>query len=205
MKIDGDKIKNGKKTYMWVYCNKPDDLSHPIVLYDWQSSRKADHPREFLKDFSGIVVTDGYQVYHKIANERPDLKVAGCWVHARRPYAEFIKSLGNKVKNGTIAHEAYKMISEIMHLDNTLDDLPAEDRAKQRQLVLKEKVDAYFEWVKFKYTQVAHNSTIGKALAYSIHQEQYLRRFLEDGDIPMDNNRALCSGYFYPHLLFKAA
>ena len=190
MKIDGDKIKNGKKTYMWVYCNKPDDLSHPIVLYDWQSSRKADHPREFLKDFSGIVVTDGYQVYHKIANERPDLKVAGCWVHARRPYAEFIKSLGNKVKNGTIAHEAYKMISEIMHLDNTLDDLPAEDRAKQRQLVLKEKVDAYFEWVKFKYTQVAHNSTIGKALAYSIHQEQYLRRFLEDGDIPMDNNRA---------------
>ncbi len=190
MKIDGEKIKNGKKTYMWVYCNKPDDSSHPIVLYNWQPSRKADHPRQFLKDFSGTAVTDGYQVYHTIANERMDLKVAGCWVHARRPYAEFIKSIGDKVESGTVAHEAYKMITEIMHLDNTLDDLSVSDRTKQRQLILKEKVDAYFEWVKLKYTQVAHNSVIGRALAYSINQEKYLRVFLDDGAVPMDNNRA---------------
>lgn len=52
------------------------------------------------------------------------------------------------------------------------------------------KVDAYFAWVKLKYTQVTHNSTIGKALAYSIHQEDYLRVFLSDGNIPMDNNYA---------------
>lgn len=190
MKIDGDKIKNGKKTYMWVYCNKPDDSSHPIVLYDWQPSRKADHPREFLKDYHGIAVTDGYQVYHTIARERTDLKVAGCWVHARRPFAEFIKSIGEKMESGTVAHEAYRMITEIMHLDNTLDDLPVSDRTKQRQLILKEKVDAYFDWVKFKYTQVTHNSVIGRALAYSINQEKYLRVFLDDGAVPMDNNRA---------------
>lgn len=42
--------------------------------------------------------------------------------------------------------------------------------------------------VKRKYDQVTHNSTIGKALAYSIHQEPYLRTFLTDGDVPMDNN-----------------
>ena len=51
-------------------------------------------------------------------------------------------------------------------------------------------MDAYFAWVKLKYTQVTHNSTIGKALAYSIHQEDYLRVFLSDGNIPMDNNYA---------------
>ena len=34
------------------------------------------------------------------------------------------------------------------------------------------------------------NSTIGKALAYSINQEEYLRKFLSDGNIPMDNNYA---------------
>ena len=51
---------------MWVYRNNPHCSEHPIVLYDWQPSRKADHPREFLKDFSGTVVTDGYQVYHKL-------------------------------------------------------------------------------------------------------------------------------------------
>ena len=92
--------------------------------------------------------------------------------------------------DGTIAQEAYTMITEMLHIDNTFDDLPSDDRSKQRQLVLTEKVDAYFAWVKRKYSQVTHNSTIGKALAYSIHQEPYLRTFLTDGDVPMDNNFA---------------
>ena len=77
------------------------------------------------------------------------------------------------------------MITEIMHIDNTFDDLPATDRKKQRQLVLSEKVDAYFAWAKQKYSQVIHNSTIGRALAYSINQEEYLRVFLSDGHIPI--------------------
>lgn len=57
-------------------------------------------------------------------------------------------------------------------------------------VILKEKVDAYFEWAKHKYSQVTHQSTTGKALAYSINQEKYLRVFLSDGDVPMDNNPA---------------
>ena len=190
MRIDNEKIKNGKQTYMWVYRNRPLRGSHPIVLYDWQPSRRADHPREFLKTFSGTVVTDGYQVYHKLAKERRDLKVAGCWIHARRPFADFIKSVGLSTAKGSIAQEAYDRITEMMHIDNGFDDLSVSDRKKQRQLVLSEKVDAYFAWVKLKYTQVTHNSAIGKALAYSIHQENYLRVFLSDGNIPMDNNYA---------------
>lgn len=106
MRIDNKKIKNGKKTYMWVYRNRTTHSLPPIVLYDWQSSRRSDHPRDFLKDFSGTVVTDGYQVYHKIARERQDLKVAGCWIHARRPFADFIKSIKDSGTKGTIAHEA---------------------------------------------------------------------------------------------------
>lgn len=190
MRIDNAKIKNGKKTYMWVYRNRPVKGAHPIVLYDWQDSRRSDHPREFLKTFSGTIVTDGYQVYHKLEKERDDLKVAGCWIHARRPFADFIKSVGLTAAKGSIAQEAYDMITEMLHIDNTFDDLPVSDRKKQRQLVLSEKVDAYFAWAKQKYDQVTQNSTIGKALAYSINQEKYLRVFLTDGNIPMDNNYA---------------
>ena len=190
MRIDGQKIKNGKKTYMWVYRNRPLVKSPPIVLFDWQPSRRADHPREFLKNFSGTIVTDGYQVYHRLDKERQDLSVAGCWIHARRPFAEFIKSIGQQAAKGSLAQEAYDMITELIHIDNGYDDLSPRDRKRQRQLHLKKKVDDYFAWVKTKYEQVTHNSTIGKALAYSIHQEEYLRKFLSDGDIPMDNNYA---------------
>ena len=190
MRIDGKKVSGGKKTYMWVYRNRPLKNTHPIVLFDWQPSRRADHPREFLKNFSGTVVTDGYQVYHTLDKERPDLNISGCWVHCRRPFAEFIKSVGPETAKGSVAQEAYDMITEIMHLDNGYDDLSPRDRKRQRQLNLKQKVDDYFAWAKIKYGQVTHNSTIGKALAYSINQEEYLRKFLEDGNIPMDNNYA---------------
>lgn len=92
--------------------------------------------------------------------------------------------------NVTMPQEVYAMITEMIYIDNRFDDLPTFDQLKQRQLILTEKDDAYFTWVKLKYTQVTHNSTIGKALAYSIHQESHLRTFLNDGDVPMDNNYA---------------
>lgn len=130
MRIDNAKIKNGKKTYMWVYRNRPFRGTHPILLYEWQESRRSDHPREFLKTFSGTVVTDGYQVYHKLEKEREDLKVAGCWIHAQRPFADFIKSVGLTADKGSIAQEAYDMITEMLRIDNTCDDLPVSDRQK---------------------------------------------------------------------------
>ena len=190
MRINDSKVPSGKKTYMWVYRNRSLRGTHPIVLFDWQSSRRTDHPREFLQSFSGTVVTDGYQVYHKLGKERPDLKIAGCWIHARRPFADFIKSVGLSAAKGSVAQNAYDKISEMLHIDNDFDDLSASDRKKQRQLLRSEKVDAYFAWVKQKYAQITHNSTIGRALAYSINQETYLRAFLSDGNIPMDNNYA---------------
>lgn len=78
MRIDGEKIRGGKKTYMWVYRNSHRTSNNPIILYDWQPSRKADHPREFLKSYAGTLITDGYQVYHTLAKERRDLTVGGC-------------------------------------------------------------------------------------------------------------------------------
>lgn len=77
MRIDNNKIKNGKKTYMWIYRNRQTEETRPIVLFDWQPSRKADHPRDFLKNFSGTVITDGYQVCHKLSRERDDLTIGG--------------------------------------------------------------------------------------------------------------------------------
>lgn len=81
VRVSKDGRPAGSKSYMWVYRGEDSDEKNQIALYDYQKTRKLDHPREFLKDFKGIVVTDGYQVYHSIDKERQDLTVAGCWVH----------------------------------------------------------------------------------------------------------------------------
>ena len=52
----------GTNSYMWVYRSGFCDISHPVVIYDYQESRRMDHPEEFLKLFSGVLVTDGYKI-----------------------------------------------------------------------------------------------------------------------------------------------
>ena len=83
----------GSKSYMWVYRTGRMYADRQIVLYEYQRSRNASHPREFLKKSSGICVTDGYQVCHTIEGEREDLRIAGCWSHARRRFDEAVKAL----------------------------------------------------------------------------------------------------------------
>ena len=185
-----DGRKAGTDSWMWVYRNGACDSDHPAVIYDYQMTRRTDHPREFLKNYSGVVLTDGYQVYHTLGKERMDLQIAGCWVHAKRKFAELIKATGSESQDSTVSAEATKRISELFHLDNQFDKLSASEREKQRQLIVKPKVDDFFEWAKEISLKVTAGSTTQKGLQYCINQEPFLRVFLSNGNVPMDNNRA---------------
>lgn len=109
----------------------------PIVLYEYQKTRNASHPREFLKNYSGIVVTDGYQVYHSLEKEREDLKIAGCWSHARRRFANVVKALGKEKAKGTLAYDALKQIAAIYKIEDLLTELSSEKRQRWRQFTIK--------------------------------------------------------------------
>ena len=185
-----DGRKAGTDSWMWVYRNGACNSKQPVVIYDFQPTRRTDHPKNFLKDYSGIVVTDGYQVYHTLEAQRSDLQIAGCWIHAKRKFAELIKAAGSRSLDGTVAAEATKRISELFHLDNQLDDLSKEERENGRQLVIRPKVDDFFAWAKDISSRVTSGSTTYKGLQYCINQEKYLRVFLSDGNVPMDNNLA---------------
>ena len=66
-------------------------------------------------------------------------------------------------------------------------------------------IDKSFTWAKETYSKTANKSALGQALSYCINQEKYLRVFLDNGSVPMDNNAALYTVYFYPHLLSMIA
>ena len=176
---------------MWVYCTGGGE-EKAVILYEYQKTRKADHPEKFLKDYEGVCVTDGYQVYHKLAKEKGDLTVAGCWAHARRRYEEAVKALPAKSRKSSLAWQALEQINMIYHVDNTLKELTPEERKKRRQDSVKPLVEAYFAWVKEKKKdgRIAEKSKTGKGLSYSLNQEEYLKVFLENGNVPLDNNAA---------------
>ena len=180
------------KSYMWIYRTGKSYTDTPIILYEYQRTRKADHPEEFLKDFKGIVECDGYSAYRKLDRENPDIVFAGCWSHARRRFAEALKALpkaAQKNAKETVAYEAVSRIAAIYHLDNQMEGQPAKVRKMYRQANIRPLVEAFFAWAKEIQTknQLSRGKTLD-GINYCINQEVSLKAFLEDGDIPMDNN-----------------
>ena len=188
--VNKDGRPAGTKSFMWVYRTGRMYTDRQIVLYEYQKTRNASHPREFLKNFNGICVTDGYQVYHTVETEREDLKIAGCWSHARRRFDEAVKALPKAKQKDSRAYLALTMIQAIYREEKLLKDLPAEERKIRRQLSVRPLVEAYFTWVKENILKVPQKSKTWEGFNYSINQEKYLKVFLDDGEVPMDNNAA---------------
>lgn len=198
--VNHDGRPAGSKSYMWVYRSGYMYPEEQIVLYEYQRTRNASHPREFLKDFSGICVTDGYQVYHTLEKEKEDLTVAGCWVHGRRRFEEALATIPAEGKKESVAYLVMKQIQAIYREEGKLKDLSSEERLVQRQMVIQPLVDALFVYLKQKREQIVVKGKLEAAFTYLLNQEKYLRVFLQDGDVPMDNNaseraiRGFCIG-----------
>ena len=188
--VNKDGRPAGAKSFMWVYRTGQMYTDRQIILYEYQKTRNASHPREFLKDFNGICVTDGYQVYHTIETEREDLKIAGCWSHARRRFDEAVKALPKVKQKDSRAYLALTMIQAIYREEKLLKDLPTGERKTRRQLSVRPLVEAYFTWAKENILKVPQKSKTWEGFNYSINQEKYLKVFLDNGEVPMDNNAA---------------
>lgn len=196
--VNHDGRKAGSKSWMWVYRSGHLYQDRQIVLYEYQQTRNASHPREFLKGYDGICVTDGYQVYHTLEKELEELTIAGCWVHCRRRFDEALKLIPKPFQKESKAFLLMKQIQAIYREEGKLNDLSSDERLKQRQAVIKPLVDAFFAYL--KTVNVSKKDKFGDAVRYALNQEKYLRVFLTDGDVPIDNNaseraiRGFCIG-----------
>lgn len=197
-------VNNGRgpssKDYMWLFHTCPRYGSPDIYLYHYDDGkRNTDVLLKFLEDYAGILLTDGYTVYHSAENKsQGKLTVAGCWTHARRRYADFVKGVGTEGFKGTIADEAIKRIQAIYHTENMIKGkdkkyVPTDEEIlRNRQVNVKPLVDSYFEWIKSiaGKPNIDKGNSIYSAINYSINQEKFLREFLENPLIPLDNNDA---------------
>ena len=198
--------RGGTQGYMWVHRSGEFYKDKPIVLYEYQKSRGYEIPKAFYKDFDGILVTDSLQQYHKLEND-PELHLqnANCWAHARRDFADAVKAAGKiseAAAKQSIAYQALVRIAGIYKLEEALADLSPGQRLRERKRQIEPLCDEYFAWVKaqLKDYGVLKKGKTGDGLRFSVNQEKYLRRFLTDGEIPIDNSasersiRTFCVG-----------
>ena len=171
----------GSKSYMWVHRSGEFFKEKPIVIYEYQKGRNHELPLAFYQGYRGVLVTDGLEQYHLIEKKLPGLTNANCWAHARRDYADAIKAAdksGPDVVRRSVAYQALSWISQIY------------------------KLEEYFAWVKKQLEEgtVPPKSKTAEGLRYSVNQEKYLKVFLTDGNVPIDNSasersiRTFCIG-----------
>lgn len=75
-------------------------------------------------------------------------------------------------------------------MEQELKDISHEERYIRRKKEAEPVVSAYFKWAKEYADKVLPKSLLGKAIAYSLNQEEYLRNYLLDGRLEISNNRA---------------
>lgn len=195
----------GSKSYMWVHRSGAFCKDKPIVIHEYQKGRDHELPLVFYQDYKGVLVTDGLQQYHVVEKKLTGLINANCWAHARRDYADAIKTADKSDPDAvrhSAAYQALSRISQIYKLEGALKDLSPEQRLHERQKNIKPLVEEYFAWVKkqMEETVVPPKSKTADGLRYSVNQEKYLRVFLTDGNVPIDNSasgrsiRTFCIG-----------
>ena len=198
--VNKDGQPAGSKSWMWVYRSGCLYQKEQVILYEYQKTRNASHPRKFLKDYNGICVTDGYQVYHTLEKEKEDLKIAGCWVHCRKKFEEALEVIPKELRKQSVLDLLMNQIRAIYREEGELSGFSADERVEKRQLVVKPLVDAFFAYVKQNSGRVPKSGKAREAFTYALNQEPYLRVFLENGNVPMDNNaseraiRGFCIG-----------
>ena len=179
------------KCYMWLYCTGTDSpgnsaqaTSNPnIVLYDYHASRASACAIEFLQGYSGYLQVDGYQGY---ASTKATL--VGCWAHARRKFIEADVAQG-KGKSGK-ANFAVNFIKKLYRIEIKIKELSPEEKYNYRQEHAKPLLNEFHTWLIKSSEQVLPKTALGTALSYNLKQWPKLIRYLEDGELNIDNNRA---------------
>lgn len=185
-------IHEDKSTcYMWVYCTGTDspgsnnDPHKPpnMVLYDYQNSRAGRCAQDYLRQFKGYLQVDGYAGYDKT-----EATLVGCWAHARR---KFIEAQAVQVKGKTgKADWAINHIQKLYRIEIAIKDKTPEEKQAIRQQQSLPLLAQFKTWLDKSALHVPPKSAIGKAIAYSLRQWPKLDRYIENGNLSIDNNRA---------------
>jgi transposase len=163
------------------------------VFFEFQPKHTSAAVCEMFRGFRGYIQADAHAIYDAIfrgearvsGDEKPPLEV-GCWAHCRRKAWE--AAVGAK---DAAAREALLRMRKLFVLEEEWAHLAPAQRHARRQLVSRPLVDDFFAWAAVQYARVKDTrGLVATAFGYAVRQEAALRRFLDDGRLPMTNNHS---------------
>lgn len=190
------KLRDGPKKGMsesrfWSYVG---DHAHPYVAYDFSPNRRGEHPRNWLAGCAGYLQSDAYAGYEALTRSDGELVAVGCWAHARRKFHDArIAHSGRSADMLALIQQLYAVEKKAREdADQRADDAQKSIDAAARHALRCEHaaavVDAVFTTLRGWQPQEPPKGSLGQAITYALNQEVALRRYLDDGELEIDNN-----------------
>jgi transposase len=166
------------KGRLWTYL---DPLGRQVV-FDATPTHERDGPETFLAGFRGALQADAYAGYDALYQSDRVVEI-GCWAHARRRFVEAFMNDGSAARMVAFIQQLYQVEQAAAHLE-----ADARRALRQEQSVpVLARIDA--ERLALAQT-VLPKSPLGDAVRYLTNQWAALQRFVDDGRLGIDNNRA---------------
>jgi transposase len=158
----------------------------PAVVFHYAPGRGAEHARDLLAGYTGILQCDGYAGYKGLAAPQDGGEGATlvyCWSHVRRGFFDL-----GKTKTAPIAEEALRRIAALYAIEDTIRGKPPDLRRATRQARSQPLVADLFAWLEQQLMRLPGSSPTAEAIRYALNHRDGLKRFLEDGRVEMDSN-----------------
>jgi transposase len=171
----------------WVYVG---DGHHPYTVYDFTPSRRRDGPAAFLDGFAGTkedpryLQADAFGGYDGIYAAEASVFEVACWAHTRRKFYDARSSDVNR------AHQVLAWVRMLYDVERDAKGFDAQQRRDLRLERSKPVLDKMQQWLDSQQGRVLPKSPIGEAVTYAQNQWKALLRYLDDGDLAIDNNAA---------------
>ncbi len=175
--LDPEVKGKAARGYLWFYAVPGGDV---ILVFD--PSRGQQPVRDRLKNFTGTIQTDAYDVYEALRKRQSSLQRIGCLAHSRRRfYAAARENLGD-------AAWFISQIRRLYQIEDEIRDLTPQERYRLRL----ERVPAIWQSLKAKAEDLTPRtlpkSTLGNAVRYFTNDYEALTGYLRDGRFEIDNN-----------------
>jgi transposase len=174
-----DKPGATHKGYHWVYYAPLEKL----VCFDYRKGRGREGPEEFLEKFRGMLQTDGYNAYD-IYENREGITLYGCLAHARRKYENSKNNDPQRAEYVLDRMRKLYMVERQARESNMSYDQRKELRIEKSFPVLQE----LEKWMKEQLPEVLPKSSIGQAISYTLKLWPRLTRYIDNGQVEIDNN-----------------
>jgi transposase len=177
--LDKDHPNGVKRGHLWVYLG---DGRWSAFVYtpDW----KGEWPQSFLAERKGWLQVDGYAGYDDLFTREDATAIeVSCWAHARRGFVETLEA------GDLRAAIPVELIRQLYAIERAATDAGEdhEARRERRQREAPPIIAALGRWMADTYNKEPPKSPLAKACYYAIARWEGLKRFLEDGRLPLDN------------------